>query len=273
MYNKKTKICVFDIETIPDGSVCQNLIDFKGTEEEEIEKLIQYHTEKYTNDFPRQLFHKVVCVSYLVADLVVDSNGNNILNLNGVKTGCEIGASEKDIVKSFFEGIKALNCHVNLVSFNGRTFDLPVLKYRAMKHGVHGDWLMDTKDKWNNYSSRYSADYHCDLLDVLSDYGSSAKIKMSEVCALLGIPVKLDGAGDSVLENYKQGKIQEIRDYCETDVIATYLVYLKYLRFCGKAQDGVFEKNIQQAEDYLIKHKDKKHFKAYLDKWDLMRKI
>lgn len=262
------KLFVFDLETIPDVDVVKNLlhIDTKEMSDSDLTELLQkYHEENYNNSFPRQLFHKIVSFSYVLADLRFNDDGTVVTKIELIKSGGELNSSEQELIEGFFSGIRKMNTHVNLISFNGRGFDIPVLKYRAMKYGINADWLMDCENKWENYS-RNVFDYHCDLLDVLSDFGSSAKIKLHEICTLLKIPVKLDGGGSSVLENYQNGKIDEIRNYCETDVIATYLVYLYYLNLCGH---GNLKNNIDDVYNYLAKFKDEKpHFQKYLEKWD-----
>ena len=153
-----------------------------------------------------------------------------------------------------------------LVSFNGRTFDLPVLKYRAMLHGVSAKWLYDSGDKWNNYGSKYSLDWHCDLLDAFSDFGASARVKMQEVSALFGIPSKLDCDGGDVDAMFSSGRISEIRDYCELDVVNTYVLYLRYMFHRGTLNMEGYEQSLDELLDFMTMNQDEKpHFKKYLN--------
>ena len=114
-----------------------------------------------------------------------------------------------------------------------RGFDLPVLKYRAMVNGVSAPWLYGAGDKWNSYTQRYATDWHCDLLDVLSDYGASARVSLHEVSAVLGLPGKFGISGAEVAGLVDEGRIEDVRHYCETDVLTTYLVYLRLMMHRG----------------------------------------
>ncbi len=224
---------VFDIETIPDDSAVRNLTGFDGRDiEERRAELDRYHLEVTDgrNAFPRQPFHKVVAISFLTAE--IDRDGpREAYVLKELRSGGEAGYDEKRLLQGFFQYFERLR--PRLVSYNGRTFDLPVLKYRAMVHGVSAGHLFQAGDKWESYNSRYAAEWHCDLLEVLSDYGASARCKLNEVCAVLGLPGKFGPDGSKVTEMWDAKQIGAIRDYCETDVLNTYLVYLRWQMLRG----------------------------------------
>ena len=225
---------VFDIETIPDTDAVPNLTGFDDPDIEarraEIER---YHLDitDGRNAFPRQPFHKVVAISFLEADIEYMGSGGEAYVLRELRTGGEASFDEEMLLKGFFQHFERQR--PRLVSFNGRGFDLPVLKYRAMAHGISAPWLYSAGDKWNSYQSRYSADWHCDLLEVLSDFGASSRGKLNEICAVLGFPGKFGVDGSKVATMFDAGKVQEIRDYCETDVLNTYLVYLRLMQHKG----------------------------------------
>ncbi|MDA1090216.1 MAG: 3'-5' exonuclease [Proteobacteria bacterium] len=224
---------VFDIETVPDTDAVPNLTGFDnpGVDERRAE-LERYHLEKTggKNAFPRQPFHRVVAISFLEAEIERSGNQEAYL-LRELRSGGEAGFDEKKLLEGFFGYFERLK--PRLVSFNGRGFDLPVLKYRAMVHGVAAPWLYDAGDKWNSYTQRYSPDWHCDLLDVLSDFGASARVSLDEVCSVMGFPGKFGVSGGDVTAMIDDGRIDEVRHYCETDVLNTYLVYLRLMRHKG----------------------------------------
>ena len=218
---------VFDIETVPDGSVVRNLTGFESTDETERRaELERYHLDitDGRNAFPRQPFHKVVAISFLTAEIHREGDHESYL-LTELRSGGEAGFDEKKLLQGFFGYFSRLR--PRLVSYNGRTFDLPVLKYRAMVHGVPAAYLHQAGDKWESYTSRYAADWHCDLLEVLRDYGASSAVKLNEVCSAFGLPGKFGPDGSKVATMFDEGRITDIRDYCETDVLNTYLVYLR----------------------------------------------
>ncbi len=225
---------VFDIETIPDTAALANLTGFEGSDtQEQRDELARYHLEITggKNAFPRQPFHKVVAISFLEAEIQRGGIGGENYHLRELRSGGEAGFDEKQLLQGFFSYFERLK--PRLVSYNGRGFDLPVLKYRAMVHGIQAPWLYEGGDKWNSYQSRYSADWHCDLMEVLSDFGASSRGKLNEVCSVLGFPGKFGVDGSDVAAMFDEGRIAEIRDYCETDVLNTYLVYLRLMQHRG----------------------------------------
>jgi hypothetical protein len=259
---------VFDIETIPDDEAVKNLLDMEGgSKEEKRQALIDYHL-KITdgkNSFLRQPFHKVVAISFLQADIIRD-DGSERYVLNEIRSGGEIDSLEEDLIKGFFSFLKKQPPRI--VSFNGKNFDLPVLKYRAMKYGIAAPWLYKMGDKWNNYNQKFSIDWHCDLIDAFSDYGASARVKMNEICSILNLPGKLGIDGSMVTDFYDSKKLQEIRDYCETDVINTYLLYLHYQHHTGSLSNDNFMQAQEDLGSYLGgEGENRKHLAEFLEEW------
>jgi len=264
---------VFDIETIPDTASAKRLLSIDSNKIEELRTaLTNYHLEitDQKNSFLRQPFHQVITISFLIAEIQRDFNGNESYNLVDIRSGGDLVSSELDLIKGFFQHLK--KNFSRLVSFNGRNFDLPVLKYRAMKYGIDASWLYKNGDKWNNFNQRYSLDWHCDLVEAFSDFGTSAKVKMNELCAVFDLPGKIGIDGSKVSELFDQGEIQTIRNYCETDVINTYLLYLTYQHHCGTLTTPNFHKCQEQLENFMIKksqenNPNRSHFKQYLQHW------
>lgn len=260
---------IFDIETIPDVPSAKKLLSLESDDINEIRQaLTNYHLEitDNKNSFLRQPFHQIIAISFIQAEIQRDFNGNEFYNLCEIRSGGDLFSIEADLVKGFFSHLK--KNFSRLVSFNGRNFDLPVLKYRAMKHGIEASWLYKTGDKWNNFNQRYSLDWHCDLAEAFSDFGASSKVKMNELCAVFNLPGKIGIDGSMVMQMYDQGKIAEIRNYCETDVINTYLLYLIFQHHCGTLTTPNFHKCQDNLLDYLQKKSaEKPHFAEYLKHW------
>src|SRR4029077_2332698 len=104
-----------------------------------------------------------------------------------------------------------------LVTFNGSGFDPPVLPYRAMVHAVPAVGLTARP-----YFHRYSQDA-IDLCDVLSSFSSQAKVSLHELCRVIGLPGKPNGISGADVERYhREGRIREIAEYCESDVLNTF---------------------------------------------------
>ncbi|SMN12309.1 Polysaccharide biosynthesis protein WlaX [uncultured Candidatus Thioglobus sp.] len=142
----------------------------------------------------------------------------------------DIHASEADIVQTFFDLIERYT--PKLIAWNGGSFDLPVLHYRALLHKINAQRYWETGEddqsfKWNNYLSRFHS-RHTDLMDVLSGYNPRAFAPLTEIARILGLSGKIGMDGSQIWAKYLAGEIEAIRNYCETDVLNTYLVYLNY---------------------------------------------
>jgi predicted PolB exonuclease-like 3'-5' exonuclease len=178
-------------------------------------------------------------------------------------------SSEAEIVGRFFDGIARLT--PTLVSWNGGGFDLPVLHYRALVNGVSCPRYWDTGDddqsfRWNNYLSRFHW-RHVDLMDVMAGFQARATAPLDEIALLVGAPGKLGMDGSKVFDAWLDGKIGVIRDYCETDVINTYLVYLRFELMRGRLNPDECDAAIARLKQYL-RDEDKPHFSEYLEAWE-----
>jgi predicted PolB exonuclease-like 3'-5' exonuclease len=139
-------------------------------------------------------------------------------------------SGEKDLIERFFDGLDKFT--PDLVSWNGSGFDLPVLHYRSLLHGVTAARYWETGDgdssfRYSNYLSRFHW-RHMDLMDVLSGFQGRGRASLDAVATLLGFPGKLGMHGAQVWDTYLEGGLGRIRDYCETDVLNTYLVFLRF---------------------------------------------
>jgi predicted PolB exonuclease-like 3'-5' exonuclease len=211
----------FDIETVPDTSLGEKLLGLEGISDEDIAKAMQFHRLQATgNDFLPLYQQRIVAISVTLRD----PSGFKVWSLGDEQS------QEKELVERFYEGIEKFT--PVLVSWNGSGFDLPVLHYRALLHGVQAPryWDMGNEDRefrFNNYISRFHW-RHVDLMDVLAGFQNRARAPLDSIATMLGFPGKMGMAGDKVWDCYRNGEIRKIRDYCETDVLNTYLVYVKF---------------------------------------------
>ncbi len=259
-------VLVFDIETIPDTESSEPLTGIQSDSIDEQRKALTDYHLKITdgkNPFLRQPFHKIVAISFLHASLTKDGRYEDY-KFHELRSGGNANSTERDLVKGFLQLIEKIQ--PRLVSFNGRTFDLPVIKYRAMVHGISSEYLYRSGDRWNNYMQRYSIDWHCDLLDGLSDYGASARIKMNEVCAAFKLPGKIGVDGSDVTSLYDNDRLEEIRDYCETDVLNTYLIYLRFMYHQGHIERSNYNHALKEVIDH-ISYEGEKHLEEFYLEW------
>jgi predicted PolB exonuclease-like 3'-5' exonuclease len=189
--------------------------------------------------FPKHIYHSIICIGALIAHQESDQW---IVDAIGAPHVGE--RSERDLIAAFVDKIAALN--PQLVTFNGSSFDLPVLRYRAMVHKVPAIGL-----SIRPYFHRYTDDA-VDLCDVLSSFAPSAKATLHELCRVMGLPGKPCGIdGTQVVQYYRQSRIREIAEYCETDVINTYRVWLRHELFQGKLGDAAFNASETRLEEFL----------------------
>ncbi|MHC8507849.1 MAG: 3'-5' exonuclease [Rhodospirillales bacterium] len=259
---------VFDIETVPDTDAVPALTG--ETDPDPVKRraaLEAYHLEvtQGKNPFPRQPFHRVTAIAFLEAEIARE-DGGEAYYLRELRAGGQAGYSEKQLVQGFFQHFERLR--PRLVSFNGRGFDLPVLKYRAMVHGVSAPVLHDTSNKWDNYSVRYAPHWHCDLMDVLSDYGASARVRMNEICAVFGLPGKTGVDGADVAGLIDAGEINAVRDYCETDVLNTYLIYLRHRLHAGGVSKAAYNRSVADVITLIEQEgAERPHLAKFMEAW------
>ena len=217
-----TPILVFDIETVPDVAGIRRLenLPVEFTDEQVAQFAFAARREKTGNEFLPHYLQRIVAISCVFRD----RSNWRVRSLGTVED------SEAALIQSFYRIIDKYT--PQLVSWNGSGFDLPVLHYRALVHGVaaprYWDQGEDDRDfKWNNYISRYHA-RHIDLMDLLAMYQPRANAPLDALAKLCGFPGKLGMDGAQVWEAFGQQRLDEIRNYCETDVVNTYLLYCRF---------------------------------------------
>ncbi|MBI3052760.1 MAG: 3'-5' exonuclease [Betaproteobacteria bacterium] len=181
----------------------------------------------------------------------------------------ESGDDEGKLIQRFFDGIEKYTPQI--VSWNGGGFDLPVLHYRGMLHGVRAARYWDQGEddrefKWNNYISRYHA-RHLDLMDLLALYQPRGAAPLDDFARLLGFPGKLGLEGSQVWQAWQDGKLAQIRSYCEADVANTYLVFLRFQLMRGVLPPDKYKQEIALVRATLEKSSEP-HWKEFLEIWD-----
>jgi 3'-5' exonuclease len=152
--------------------------------------------------------------------------------------------TEKQLIGAFCDKVAELK--PQLVTFNGNSFDLPVLRYRAMIHGVAAPGLAARA-----YFNRYTEDA-VDLCDILSSFSPQGKATLHEISRVMGLPGKPKGFDGGEVERYfREGKIKEIADYCEIDIANTYQVWLRYELFRGTLSQDAFEASERSLADFM----------------------
>ncbi|MEJ2601800.1 MAG: 3'-5' exonuclease [Gammaproteobacteria bacterium] len=249
----------FDIETIPDIESGRRLWDLGDLSDEDVVTAMSFkRLQAAGTEFMPLHLHRIVAIS--VALRTGDSF--RVWSLG------DPDADEAELVSRFFDGIEKFA--PTLVSWNGSGFDLPVLHYRALLHGVSAPryWEVGDTDRdfrYNSYLGRFHW-RHIDLMDVLSGYQPRGRAGLDDIAVMLGFPGKLGMSGDKVWNAWNAGDIDGIRNYCETDVLNTYLVYLRFELMRGRMTGKDLEREYERVRVTLTESGES-HFQEFLSAW------
>ena len=253
-------VLAFDIETIPDLEGGRRLYGLEGLSDEDVGRAMFQRRRQETggSEFLQHYLHRVVAISIAMRD----REGFKVWTLGTPES------EEAELVKRFFEGLERYT--PDLVSWNGSGFDLPVLNYRAMRYGVNARRFWETGDndqsfRWNNYINRYQW-RHTDLMDVLSLFQGRGGAPLDEFSQLCGFPGKLGMHGSQVWEQWLAGNLKGIRDYCETDALNTYLLYLRFQLIRGHLDAESYRGECSVVRESL-KRAAKTHLDEFLAAW------
>lgn len=257
---------VFDIETVPDVTGFAQLhdLDTRALPVTEIaEMALLARRQASGSDFMPLHLHRIIAISCVLRHS--DATGGDQLKVWSLG---EAQSSEAELIQRFYDGIERYT--PQLVSWNGGGFDLPVLHYRGLIHGItasrYWDWGDDDKEfRWNSYLGRYHT-RHLDLMDVLAMYQPRACAPLDQMAKLCGFPGKLGMDGSKVFEAFQQGEIDAIRNYCETDVMNTWLVYLRFQKMRGCLNDAAYAAEIELARAAVSSH-SAAHWQEFLAAW------
>jgi hypothetical protein len=255
-----TPILAFDIETVPDTAGLRALhgIDPGVSDRDVAEFVFRERRARTGNDFLPLHLQRVVAIACALRD----EDSFRCWSLGSAQE------SEGELIRRFFDGIEKYT--PQLVSWNGGGFDLPVLQYRSLLHGVPAPryWEQGDEDRdfrYNNYIARFHM-RHVDLMDVLSLYQNRGQAPLHEMARLLGFPGKLGLDGAKVWDAYQAGEIEAIRNYCATDAANTYLVFQRFQLIRGLADEQRYAKELELVRETLGKSGEE-HWREFLARW------
>ena len=251
---------VFDIETIPDVDLGRRIYDLNdGLSDGDVAKIMFFKQRQLRGtEFLPVIQHRVVAISVALRR----GDSFRLWSLG------DDGGSEKEIVGRFFDGLERYSPVI--VSWNGSGFDLPVLHYRALHHGLSAAHYWDVGDdnrdhRFNNYLGRFHW-RHIDVMDVLAGYQHGARASLEHAALSVGLPGKLGMSGAKVWDTYLAGDLKAISDYCESDVLNTYLVFLRFELMRGKLDKHNYEAEVKRVRDWLAAV-DQPHLREFYEAW------
>lgn len=245
-YNHRHLTCL-DSETVPDTEALPEGFD--------------------PAEFPKTPFHKVVAISLVEADIIRSADGTEWFRVTGIGSCGREDSTEAQLLKGFWSYWEKRRPRA--VTWNGRAFDMQVLRQRAMVHGVSASaWYNAGDRRFATYGHRFSPDWHCDLADVLADYGSSRMVGLEDMARALGLPGKIGGHGSHVADMIGEGRIGQARAYCEVDALNLFPMYVRWMTLAGKTTPQGHNRSIQSLIDYLERERrERPYLGEFLEKW------
>ncbi|MBN2320276.1 MAG: ribonuclease H-like domain-containing protein [Acidobacteria bacterium] len=258
---------VFDIETRVDKELVKQIYDpedsltLEQAYDAARDQILKRSNQQ--SDFFPVPFHIPISIATLQADE----------NYRIVSLGC-LGAdrfSESELIARFWQIFENAR---TLVTFNGRGFDLPVLEIQALKHGLSVQRYFGQDQGRNTYrSNRYSDAFHIDLCDFLSNFGAVyPRNSLNLLAKLIGLPGKYTIEGEDVEYLYRQGRHKEINQYCMTDVLQTYLLFLRVELLRGKLTKDEYQSAVDAAGKDLMERANsagtENFLMEFLQRWD-----
>jgi len=263
MSKAAVRYLVFDIESVADGAMVSKL-RYPGQGLSPADAVRKYRDEliaKYETDFIPYTFQ--VPVSVVAAKVAADFSLIDIVALDEPQFRSHI------ITENFWRGWEVYK-HPTLVSFNGRTFDLPLLELAAFRYGISvGTWFNVSGKTYEQPRNRYNTEAHLDLHDVLTNFGASRfNGGLNLVANLLGKPGKMDVQGYMVQDLWNEGKIAEINDYCRCDVLDTYFAFLRTMVLLGNLKLDDEQRLVDEVYEYLSQRATTiPAYASYLQQW------
>ncbi len=252
----------FDVETVTDGALVARIRypSEKLSAEKAVARYRAELMEKYESDFVPYTFQ--VPISVAVGKISADYKLIDVAVLDEPQFRPHV------ITEHFWRGWDRYR-RPTLVSFNGRTFDIPLLELAAFRYGVGvPGWFNVGAKSFKQYRNRFNLDAHFDLQEILTNFGSTRFTGGLNLAAnLLGKPGKMDVEGHMVQDLFDAGKVAEINDYCRCDVLDTYFVFLRTRVMFGEISLDHEQGLIAETHSWLKKRASQAGFAAYLDRW------
>lgn len=214
--------------------------------------------------WPKPIQQEIITLGFLLARIErhADSERYTLRKLGSASIA---ERSEREMLAGFWQMVDKQQPRI--VTWNGRGFDAAVLKQRSLIHGLSAyNW--HRTDPRFGYDYRFQYNWHCDLMDVLSDFGAAPRLGLDETAQALGLPGKWNGQGADVLHQAQAGDYAAINRYCEGDVLNTYLIYLRWAYFTTKTNAAAYNYSVQNLQNYLEAGRNKHpHWGEFLEHW------
>jgi predicted PolB exonuclease-like 3'-5' exonuclease len=259
----EVKYLLFDVESIADGDMIARTRypQCNYSSDQAIAMFRQDLLCESGRDFIPFTYH--LPIALVIAKIREDFSLIEIVSLDEPKHRSEV------IAKQFWLGWERYG-RPTWVTFNGRTFDIPLMELAAFRYGISVPTWFNLYDRtYSQNRNRYNLESHIDLHEVLTNYGSTwFRGGLNLAAALLSKPGKLDVQGDMVLDMYRAGQLTEISEYCRCDVLDSYFVFLRIQVMMGRLLPEK-EKELIESTRNMLEQQAEQHsgYRRYLDAW------
>jgi hypothetical protein len=263
MSQPAVRYLAFDVESVADGTLVSKLRypAESLSAEDAVQRYRDELMEKHGSDFIPYTYQ--IPVSVVVGKITEDFRLLDLVMLDADEFRPHV------ITEHFWRGWDKYR-RPTFVTFNGRTFDLPLLELAAFRYGIPiPTWFNLKARSFEQPRNRFNVDSHLDLQEMLTNFGSTRFTGGLNLAAnLLGKPGKMDVQGDMVQDMYDEGRIQEINDYCRCDVLDTYFVFLRTRVLVGQLSLEKEHELIEQTKSWLEERADSEAaYQLYLQRW------
>ncbi len=254
---------VFDVESVADGELVSR-VRYPGEALSPTDAIARYRSELMDTkgtDFIPYTFQ--LPISVVIGKVRADFRIDDIVALD------EPDFRSHVITEHFWRGWSRYR-YPKLVTFNGRSFDLPLMELAAYRYGINtDDWFQESARGFEKPRNRFNSNAHLDLQDLLTNYGASRfSGGLNLAASLLGKPGKMDVQGDMVQDMFDAGNLAAINDYCRCDVLDTFFVFLRTRVLVGQLSLEEEEQIVAETKEWLSERADASTaYQTYLDQW------
>lgn len=206
----------------------------------------------------KPMYHRITAIAFLRARIRSGANGERLV-VEECRAGGRADTSEVDLLTGFWRRFEIWK--PKLVTFNGRGFALPVLKYRSMRHRLSAKYLHAAGDRWSGYGNRYALSHHVDLMDALSDHRASPFPSLKDLARSFRLPHhKEDSIGCDPA-------IADARVAAELDAATIFLGYIRWRLFTGEMTVDAHDAAAHSLRELLAAKSDRPDVARYLEDW------
>ncbi len=252
---------VFDVESVADGELVSK-VRYPGQNYSADEAIETYQDELMESKGTTFIPHTFqLPVAVVVAKVSVDFRLLDIVSLDEPEFRPHV------ITQHFWRGWEAYK-YPTWVTFNGRSFDVPLMELAAYRFGVSlPKWFRG--EGYKSPRNRFNTSAHLDLQDVLTNFGAArCNGGLNLISQMLGKPGKVDLTGDQVQQQHNEGNKKAISDYCRCDVLDTYFVFLRTRVLTGHISLDQEIELVAEGKKWIEdRAEDCEAYQVYLSHW------